>query len=149
MNQYFEQMILTASPVELIRFLYQRAINSVRDAREHLRNGQIMERGRSINNAYMVLMELSQSLNSEEAPDLARRLSGLYVYMQKRLLEANLKQQEAPLSEVLSLLTTLDEGWRAVPDSVETPALVAPRNPWAHAAANLVDDEPVHLALSA
>ena len=149
MNQYFEQMILTASPVELIRLLYQRAINSVRDAREHLKNGRIMERGKSINNAYLVLMELSQSLNAEEAPDLARRLSGLYAYMQKKLLDANLKQQDAPLAEVLSLLTTLDEGWRAVPDSVEAAAPVAPKNPWANAAADLVDDEPMRLALSA
>jgi len=149
MNQYFEQMILTASPVELIRLLYQRAINSVRDAREHLKNGRIMERGKSINNAYLVLMELSQSLNAEEAPDLARRLSGLYAYMQKKLLDANLKQQDAPLAEVLSLLTTLDEGWRAVPDSVEAATPVAPKNPWANAAADLVDDEPMRLALSA
>jgi len=149
MNQYFEQMILTASPVELIRLLYQRAINSVRDAREHLRNGRIMERGRSINNAYLVLSELSQSLNFEEAPELAKRLGGLYAYMQKRLLDANLKQEDAPLGEVLSLLSTVDEGWRAVPDSVEAPAPVAPRTPWANAAADLVDDEPVRLALSA
>lgn len=108
-----------------------------------------MERGRSINNAYLVLSELSQSLNLEEAPELSNRLSGLYAYMQKRLLDANLRQQDAPLGEVLSLLSTLDEGWRALPDSVEAPAPVAQRNPWANASANLVDDEPVRLALSA
>lgn len=58
MNPYFEQMILSASPVELIRLLYKRAISSVRDAREHLRNGQIAERCASINTAYSVLLEL-------------------------------------------------------------------------------------------
>ena len=149
MNQYFEQMILTASPVELIRLLYQRAIASVRDAREHLRNGRIPERGQAINRAWLVLVELGTSLDVEAAPQLAKRLGGLYAYMQGRLLEANLKQQDAPLAEVLSLLSTLEEAWKAVPDCVADKAMVAARNPWAGASANLVDDEPVRLALSA
>ena len=57
--------------------------------------------------------------------------------------------QDAPLAEVLSLLSTLEEAWKAVPDSVADKATVAARNPWAGASANLVDDEPVRLALSA
>lgn len=149
MNQYFEQMILTASPVELIRLLYQRAITSVRDAREHLKRGRIMERGKAINHAYLVLTELLASLNPAEAPELSKRLSGLYTYMQGRLLDANFKQHDAPLAEVLSLLTTLEEAWKAIPDSVEPRVPAAPRNPWAGGDASLMEDEPVRLALSA
>src|SRR5271163_4497757 len=73
---FFEQMILTASPVELIRMLYQRAIASVREARQHLENRRIVERGNSINRAYLILVELSSSLRTEEAPQLAARLRG-------------------------------------------------------------------------
>ena len=149
MNQYFEQMILTASPVELIRLLYQRAIGSVRDAREHLKRGRIMERGQAINIVYLVLTELNTSLNPAEAPELAKKLAGLYTYMQSRLLEANLKQQDAPLAEVLVLLTTLEEAWKAIPDVAAPPAPVVLRNPWAGADGSLIEDEPVRLALSA
>ena len=39
MNPYFEQMILSASPIELVRLMYQQAIAAVADAREHLREG--------------------------------------------------------------------------------------------------------------
>jgi flagellar protein FliS len=146
MNQYFEQMILTASPVELIRMLYQRAIASVRDARQHLENRRIVERGKSINQAYLILLELSGSLRTEEAPQLATRLKGLYTYIQARLLEANMQQTDAPLAEALALLTTLAEGWSSVPDVAETPRVL--HNPWANAA-NTIDDEPARLALSA
>jgi flagellar protein FliS len=113
MNQYFEQMVLSASPVELIRLLYQKAIASTRNAREHLRCGRIPERCSAINNAYLVLGELTRSLKEEAAPELAKRLGALYVYMQGRLIEANQKQQDEPLAEVLGLLVTLAEPWIA------------------------------------
>jgi flagellar protein FliS len=145
MNQYFEQMILTASPAELIRLLYRRAIGSVREAREHLKNGRIMERGQSINNAWLVLAELSGSLNVAEAPELSKRLAGLYCYMQTRLLDANLRQEDRPLAEVVALLSTLFEAWEKVPDLVSVPE-VGIKDPWGAAS---IDDEPVRLALSA
>jgi Flagellar protein FliS len=55
----------------------------------------------AINNAYLVLGELTRSLNEEAAPELAKRLGALYAYMQSRLIEANQKQQYEPLAEVL------------------------------------------------
>jgi flagellar secretion chaperone FliS len=117
MNTYFEQMILSASPVELIRILYQCALSAVRDAREHLRGGRIAERSRTINKAYDVLTELMGALRPAEAPELAARLRALYCYMQGRLLEANFRQTDAPLEEVLMLLTTLAEGWKEAPET--------------------------------
>jgi flagellar protein FliS len=147
MNRYFEQMILTASPVELIRLLYERAISSVREARRHLESRRIPERGKSINQAYSILAELSGSLRTDVAPELAARLQGLYSYIQRRLLEANLQQTDAPLAEALGLLSTLAEGWNAIPEAIDSaPALV--KNPWA-GVANAIDDAPSRLALSA
>lgn len=111
MNQYIDQMILSASPIEIICLLYKRAIRGVRDAREHLKAGQIAERTRAINHTWIVLLELINSLDRDATPDMAGQLDRLYGYMQSRLVEANLNQVEEPLSEVLMLLTTLAEGW--------------------------------------
>ena len=129
MNPYFEQMIVSASPVELVRILYQRALSSVRDAREHLSNGRIQARAAAIGNAYAVVTELMNSLRRDEAPELADRLTGLYLYIQQRLLEANLKQTDKPLAEVLGLLTTLADAWIAVPEYGEA-APAAPATRW-------------------
>ena len=114
MNPYFEQKILSVDPIELIRLVYQRARSSVVDAREHLRNKRIAERSTAINRAYMAIHELMSALQPEVAPELCGRLQGLYLYMQKRLLEANMRQEDPPLAEVLSLLATLEEGWSGV-----------------------------------
>jgi len=111
MNRYFEETILNADPIDLIRLLYQRAISSLEDAREHLREKRIAQRSAAINRAYAVVAELIASLRPEAAPELARQLSHLYSYILQRLLDANSQQAEKPLVEVLDLLKTLEEGW--------------------------------------
>ena len=133
MNPYYEQMILNAEPVELIRLLYQRAISSVREAREHLAQKRIAERSKSVTRAYAAIEQLIVSLRPETAPELCARLRGLYAYMQQRLLEANMRQVDAPLAEVLDLLTTLEEGWSGVMEQMkprEAEARLSRGGPW-------------------
>jgi flagellar protein FliS len=119
MNRYFDEMVLSASPMGLIRLLYQKAIASTEAAREHLKAGRIAARSQAINQAYVILAELTVTLRPESAPELGGRLSALYSYMQARLLHANLRQDDAPLAEVLGLLAMLSESWEAVSDSWE------------------------------
>jgi flagellar secretion chaperone FliS len=118
MNPYFEQQILTVDPIELIRLVYQRALASVGEAREHLRHKRILERSAAISRAYMAMHELQSALQPEVAPELCGRLQSLYLYMQQRLLEANMHQGDKPLAEVLKLLTTLAEGWAGVAEQL-------------------------------
>jgi flagellar protein FliS len=119
MNPYFEQTILNADPIDLIRMVYQRAIFCVRDAREHLREARIAERSAAIMRAYSALSELLAALRPEVAPELSGRLQNLYFYMQRKLLEANTEQADQPLDEVLGLLTTLADAWSGVAAKLE------------------------------
>lgn len=117
MSPYFEQKILAGDPLELTKLVYQRAIGCVREAREHLAAGRIAARSTAITRAYAALAELLSSLRPESAPELAARLQAIYLYMQQRLVEANLHQADKPLKEVLSLLTTLAEAWFELADA--------------------------------
>jgi flagellar protein FliS len=119
MNPYFEQVILSAGPVELVRLMYQKAIATVTDARDHLKAGRIRERSQAINKVYAILAELLISLDAEKAPELAANLKRLYCYMQGRLIEANHSQKDAPLEETARLLSTLADAWREVPETTE------------------------------
>lgn len=114
MNPYFEQVILSSSPIELVLLMYQKAVASVADAREHLREGRIRERAQAISRAHAILTELIVSLDSGKAPELARNLQSLYCYMQERLIEANLRQKDAPLEETGRLLSELAGAWQEV-----------------------------------
>jgi len=113
-DTYLEERILSADPVELIEMLYQAALRAVADARRHLAERQILPRARSISKACNVLVELNTSLDFACGGDIAVRLSQLYGYMHRRLVEANLQQNDQPLAEVSGLLSTLMEGWAGV-----------------------------------
>jgi len=114
MNPYFEQTILNADSIDLVRMMYQRTISWVLEARGHLSNNRIAQRSTAIMRAYAVLAELLAALRPEMAPELARRLQSLYHYMQQRLLDANMQQADRPLAEVLELLITLESAWIGV-----------------------------------
>jgi flagellar secretion chaperone FliS len=113
-DAYLEARVLSAEPIELVRMLYQAAIDAVRTARRHLEARDIAARSHAINKAYMILMELHSSLDHERGGDLAARLGGLYDYLCRKLVEANSKQSDACLAEVLGLLSNLAEGWDGV-----------------------------------
>ena len=58
--------ILSATPLELVKLLYQAAIEAVQAARQHLACGVIVERARSVGRAVEILAELSGSLDHQE-----------------------------------------------------------------------------------
>jgi flagellar protein FliS len=131
-DAYLESRVLSAGPIELVRLLYQAATGALREARRHLEAGDILERTRAISKASAVLLELTAALDFERGGEIAQRLAQLYDYMLRRLTEANLKQIDAPLAEVLGLLATLAEGWAAIQQAPE-PEPAEPDRRWTEA----------------
>jgi flagellar protein FliS len=122
---YLESQVLSATPLQLVHLAYEGALEAVREARAHLSAGRIFDRSRAISKVQEILAELSRSLNFEAGGDLSSRLASLYDYMQRRLIEANGKQIEAPLEEVENLLATLSESWKEVAANETSTAAVA------------------------
>ena len=112
-DAYLESRVLSASPLELVCMLYQCALDSVQDGRRHLAAGDIVARSKAVCRAVAAIAELDGSLNHAEGGAISRNLGELYQYMKQRLTEANLRQTDAPLAEVESLLSTLSEAWKA------------------------------------
>ena len=127
-DAYLESRVLSADPLELVRLLYEAAMDAVREGRRHLAQGEIAARSRSITRAFSIMQELIAALDHERGGEISARLAQLYDYMQRRLLEANFRQTDEPLAEVLGLLATLAEAWQGVKQQTQ-PAPV--ENPWA------------------
>jgi len=107
-----ETGVMGASPHRLIVLLYQGARQAIAQARMHLQQGNVSDRGRAIGKATRIIENgLQQSLNVEAGGEIAQRLNALYSYMLRRLLHANIEQSEAMLVEVDGLLATLEEAW--------------------------------------
>ncbi len=122
-GSYLEQQILSASPLELTRLTYRTAIQAVRDARECLAQKNIPERVRCISLAHGLVAELYRSLDFKAGDgSLSRELGRLYDFVMRQLLEANFKQQDAPLVNALSILCSLSEAWEQIAREPEPPA---------------------------
>ncbi len=58
-------------------------------------------------------MELLLSLNFE-AGDIAHKLYNLYIYMNKRLIEANIYKTATQIDEVIKMLNDLKDVWNQI-----------------------------------
>jgi flagellar secretion chaperone FliS len=104
--------VMGASPHRLIAMLYQGARQAIAQARMFMQQNNIGARGAAISKAIGIIESgLQESLNMEAGGEIAQRLNTLYTYMARRLLDANLNQDETMLVEVDNLLATLEEAW--------------------------------------
>ena len=120
-QHYFDNEVLSASPLKLIEMLYAAALDSIAAARRHVRQRDIPARTRAINKALQIVAELSRCLNREAGGEMSRNLAGLYAYVLRLLIQANIEQREAPLIEAESLLSTLGQAWKACTPQLSEP----------------------------
>jgi len=104
----------SASPHRLIQMLMQGCLQRVAEAKGALMRKDIAAKGLAISKAIDILGGLQGSLNKEVGSALPQQLESLYDYMQRRLLEANLKNSVEMLDEVSGLMRTVKEGWDGI-----------------------------------
>lgn len=110
-SAYLQSNVLSSDPLTLVCIVYDAALRSVEKARESLHRGDALERTKAISKASNAVGMLTTSLRLDDSGEMGRNLMDLYLYMQRRLLDANLKQNDAALAEVETLLRTLREAW--------------------------------------
>jgi flagellar secretion chaperone FliS len=119
-GEYLAHRVTAASPLELIRILYEAAVQAVDQALEGLRSGDILLRGNSVTKAIEILSELRVSLRREVNPEYCDTLSGLYSYLQRQLIRAHAEKSESLFQEAARLLRTLLDGWTGAMENLNT-----------------------------
>ena len=117
-NAYLRTKVMTASPEELRLMLIEGAIRFTRVGREGLVNKDYERVYEGFTRAKDILMELINALRPEIDPELCKRLSALYTYMYRRLMEASLEKCPAFADEVIDLLEYERETWVMLMDKV-------------------------------
>jgi flagellar protein FliS len=114
-NVSLETGVIAASPHQLIVMLYEGAELAVEMAIKHMNEGDLANKSAAISKASCIILEgLQAALHPQPDGNLASELDALYVYMNQRLTLAHLKNQTAPLDEVLSLLRELRQAWKQI-----------------------------------
>lgn len=113
---YRANSVLTASPGQLVLMLFDGALNALAIARTacddptgNPRRVEIVHT--QLVKAQKIIAELQDTLNLEAGGDFARTMYGLYDYYDRRLVEANIKKQSAPIAEVERLMGEVRNAW--------------------------------------
>ncbi|GLC94523.1 flagellar protein FliS [Cupriavidus sp. TA19] len=115
---------MSASPHRLIVMLFDGARAAIAKARFHMEAGDIPAKGNAISKAIDIIVNgLNAVLDHEAGGEIAGDLEALYDYMVRRLMQANLRNDAALLTEVDGLLGNLASAWAEIG---EQPQAVAP-----------------------
>lgn len=128
--QQYQQMnaqtgVPYASPHRLIQMLMEGAFERIATAKGCIQRRDIPGKGEQIGKAIDIIGGLREGLNPEAGGELAVNLDALYDFMQRRLVEANLRSDAAMLDEVAGLLRPVKEAWDAIggnPEAAAPPA---------------------------
>ena len=127
--------VQSASPHKLIEMLLDGALARISVARGCMEHGDIAAKGEQIGWAVSIIGGLQDSLNLKDGGNIAANLDELYSYMQRRLLEANIKNDPAILQEAHNLLSEIRSGWQGISEQLERrPAAVGEMPVAGHAA---------------
>lgn len=120
-NVGLETGVVAASPHQLIVMLYEGAELAVRMAIRHMNEGDIAKKSAAISKASTIILEgLEAALDPKQGGEIAQQLGALYDYMNNRLMLAHVKNQTAPLEEVLGLLRELRGAWQQIGTTGQT-----------------------------
>ena len=118
--KYKKTQIETADQGKLIMMLYDGAIKFVNKAIELMADkkaNNIEKIHKNIVKAQDIIMELMSSLNMEI--EFSKKLFSIYMYMNKRLVDANVNKKTEPLIEVKQYLVELRDAWEKAAKQVD------------------------------
>lgn len=108
-NQYKENSINTSTPEELTLMLYNGLVKFIMQAQAAIDEKAIEKANNSVMRAQAIVSEFQLTLNKKY--EVSANLELLYDYMNRRLIEANLKKDKEILEEVLGMARELRDTW--------------------------------------
>jgi flagellar secretion chaperone FliS len=118
LKAYKETQIKSATPGQLIIMLYDGAIKNINIAIKEMDKDKKERKLDIISNTIIkaqdIISELMVSLDFEQGGEIAKNLFSIYVFMNRELLNANIKKDRDPLEAVKKMLMELREAWHQI-----------------------------------
>lgn len=110
--QYNNNKVLTASPGELTLMLYEGAIKFCNIAIASIENRNISKAHTNIVKVENIINYLRTTLDMNYP--VAQDFENIYVYLERRLVEANMKKDKEILEEINMHLRSVRDTWKEV-----------------------------------
>lgn len=115
--------VTDASPHQLVQMLLDGALGKLSVVKGLMDRGETAKKGEVIGQAISIVAGLRSSLDLSKGGELAANLDNLYEYMERQLIQANLKNDITIINEVISLLLEIKTAWVSIPvESRTTPS---------------------------
>ncbi len=109
---------------KLIMLLFDGALERINTAKARIQAKDFEGKNKLINKSIEIIGGLKSFLDLEQGKDLAQNLFDLYDYCERRLLEANIKNDLDMLDEVAAHIHKVREGWMGIRQEVVEKGLV-------------------------
>ena len=109
-NQYKENSVLTASPQELTLMLYNGALKFMHQGKLSIEQRNIQGANEALKRAQDIIDELNITLDMNF--ELSKNLRALYIFVNERLFEANIKKDIKYIDEAYNMVTELRDTWK-------------------------------------
>lgn len=110
--QYRNSKVLTASPAELTLMLYEGAIKFCNIAIMGIEQKDMQKANINITKVEKIIDYLRRTLDMKYP--VAKDFEKIYVYLDQRLLEANIKKDIEILQEIKGHLSSVRDNWKEV-----------------------------------
>jgi len=111
-NAYKQNSVTTASPGELTLMLYNGCLKFMHQAKKGILEKNIEMKNTNLIKAQNIITELMSTLNMDLA--VSNEMMPLYDYMNRRLMEANIKSDPSIIDEVEGLVVEFRDTWKEV-----------------------------------
>lgn len=111
-EQYNNNKVMMASPAELTLMLYEGAIKFCNIAIMGIEQNDIEKAHNNIRKAEKIIQYLRETLDMRYP--VAKEFENIYVYLERRLVEANIKKEKEILEEICEHLRSVRDTWKEV-----------------------------------
>ena len=109
---YQSNSVTTASPGELTLLLYNGCLKFIKLAHKAIEENNIEAKNTNLQKAQNIIREFMVTLNMDV--EVSKNMMAMYDYMNRRLMEVNLKNDLEILAEVEGLVTEFRDTWKEV-----------------------------------
>ena len=113
-SAYQQTNVVTADPKRLVIMCYEGAISNLKIAKARYLSGEYESKAKAMQKAQDIISELIQALDFEKGGEIARGLVALYNYVERRLLDAEVKRDIEAIDEVVGILYELKGAWEEI-----------------------------------
>lgn len=117
-NPYLRDAVLTATPEQLQLMLYDGAIRFCNQARDAIGRKDFETSYDRLTRAQNIILEMQNGLRYDINRELCSRVSAIYSFLYRKLLDANINRSVSEIDDALRVLQIERETWQLLVEKV-------------------------------